>query len=159
MIPRFLVAFMASILVVTLSFRNLSLEAEVNEFSIVLFLTIFPAFLMSVNYINNWLNLGNVEHINYYQSRILSGLLNTYIAPMVVAEDKEKLVEAILVDWDEKKKETLVLISSENCDSYIPLKDVNQENIKKAIATLADDEWSLKAQTTQKKWDEEEGDY
>lgn len=139
-----IVALLASVLVIIISFRNLSLEAEVNEFSVVLLLSIFPAFLMSVNYIHNWLMTANVEYVNYQQARILNGLLNTYITPSVVAEDKDKLVQAILVDWDEKKKETLVLLSSENCDSYIPLKDVNQINIKKAIATLVDDEWALK---------------
>jgi hypothetical protein len=155
MIPKFLVALMASILVVVMCFRNLSLEAEINEFAVVLFCTIFPAFLMSINYINNWLTKGNIEHINYYQSRILSGLLNTYIAPIVTAEDKDKLVQAILVDWDEKKQETIVLISSENCDSYIPLKDVNQNSVKKAIGLLTDDEYNLKNQMT-KKWNEED---
>lgn len=159
MIPRLLVAVLASILVVVMCFRNLSLEAEVNEFAVVLFCTIFPAFLMSVNYINNWFTNGNIEHINYYQSRILSGLLNTYVAPFVTAEDKDKLVRAILVDWDERKQETIVLISSENCDSYIPLKDVTQESIKKAIALLADDEYNLKNKMKQSWSDAEEEDY
>jgi hypothetical protein len=153
---KYLVACLCSIAAVVLGFKLQDQEPELNNYSIVMGVILTLSFMAVVSKIDDWwtAKYSYLLSINYVQARIISKMLYQYISPLVTQKDKDKKVLAVLVDWDEKEQDALVVFSSENCDSYVPLKEISETNIVRAIGDLEDQEWHLKTNKTQRKWDE-----